>query len=72
MLPSTEAARHMYLAQGGNLTDYSICGMDPLPDLVWRRDALFHERNPTWQQIFSNVASGDGEMLKQAILRASK
>ena len=61
----------MYTEQGGNLTAFGISGRDPLrnwQDLILRRDGLFHERNPSWEQIFSNVTSGDGNKLEEAIL----
>lgn len=70
-LPSTEVAKQMYLEHGGNLRAFSVSGRDPLrnrQDLVLRRDGLFNERNPSWQQIFSNVASHDGKQLEDAIL----
>lgn len=57
-LPSTEAAKQMYLENGGNLRAFSVSSRDPLrnrQDLVLRRDGLFHERNPSWQQILQVV-----------------
>ena len=70
-LPLREVARQMYLEQGGDLTAFSVYGMDPLrnrQDLMLRRHGLFQERNPSWEQLFSNVITGDGKMLKDAIL----
>lgn len=70
-LPSTHMARDMYLEQGGDLTAFSYCGNDPLrnrQDLVERRDRLFYDRNPSYQEIYSNVSSSDGQQLKCAIL----
>lgn len=72
VLPSTDSARQMYLDQGGNLTAFSPFGKDPLrnrEDLVKRRDGLFQESNPPYEQIFSNVMTGDGQELEDAILK---
>ena len=71
VLPSIDAARQMYLEQGGNLRAFSVYGRDPLrnrQDLMLRRDGLFHERNASWEEIFSSVINGDGLRLKEAIL----
>ena len=59
------------MTQGGNLTSFGEFGRDPLkerPELVTRRNQLFHAQNLSHDSVFSNTASGDGSLLKQSIL----
>lgn len=70
-LPTGAEAREEYMRQGGNLTSFGEFGRDPLkerPDLVIRRNQLFHAQNLSHDSAFSNTASGDGSLLKQSIL----
>ena len=71
LVPSVADAKQMYEAQGGQLTEYSHFGRDPLrdrADLVQRRDQWFMQTNPSYKDIFSNVVSDNGQFLEKAIL----
>lgn len=68
VIPETDEAAQMYRTQGGEL---GIFGCDPLKDradLVQRREAYFLSAHPTFQDIFSNVVSGNGARFYDALL----
>ena len=70
-LPSTHMARDIYLEEGGDLTAFSFCGNDPLrnrQELLNGEMVYFYDRNPSYQEIYSNVSSSDGQQLKCGIL----
>lgn len=61
----------MYHAQGGRLHLECNYGIDPLAtrnDLVLLRDQWLNSILPDNSDAFSNVVSGDGSLLKRAIL----
>ena len=71
MLPSGDDARLEYTGQGGSLTAFGEFGIDPLkdrPDLISRRNTLLAAQARPYDSVFSNTASGDGQLLKQCIL----
>lgn len=70
-IPSRDNAAQWYTQQGGSLTAYGIFGIDPLkesPHLVARRDQWLAAAIPSYEDIFSNVVSGDGELFKRCII----
>ena len=55
----------------GVLTRFSVFGNDPLSareDLMKRRELLFAESNPDFNQLFTNVVSSDGELFFKALM----
>lgn len=71
VLPHGDVARQQYIDQGGSITQFGTFGVDPLrnrADLVIRRDALFEMQNPSFDVVFSNVVSGNGNLLQDCIL----
>ena len=72
VLPCGDVARKQYIDQGGSITQFGTFGVDPLrnrADLVIRRDALFEMQNPSFDTVFSNVVSGNGNLLQDCILK---
>ena len=64
-------ARQQYVDQGGSITAFGTFGYDPIRsrlDLIHRRDALFASQNQSFDDIFSDVVSGNGYLLQQSIL----
>lgn len=60
----------MYIAQGGQLTEFGLSGSDPLrnsSDLIGRRSSLFAFSNPEYSAIFSDIVSGDGILFRNAV-----
>ena len=71
VLPSTYDATQMYLTQGGTLVQFGLFGCDPLrdrADLIHRREVYLFSNHPTFNDMFSNVVSGDGALFSQAII----
>ena len=71
VLPPGNVARQQYIDQGGSITQFGTFGVDPLRnrvDLVMRRDALFGTQNPSFDNVFSNVISGNGNLLQDSIV----
>lgn len=71
VLPPGSAARQQYIDQGGSITQFGRFGVDPLRsrvDLIMRRDGLFASQNPSFDNIFSNVISGNGNLLQDSIV----
>ena len=61
----------MYRRQGGNLTEYSAYGIDPLrdrPDLVHRRDDYFFSTHSSFDDIFSDAVSSNGDFFQTAVM----
>ena len=70
-VPQADDARRIYEAQGGRISEQGSFGRDPLkdrPDLVQRRDGLFHAQNPSFEDIFGNVVSSNGQMFVNAVV----
>lgn len=70
-IPSVEDATEYYESQGGHLRIESNFGVDPLAtrlDLILLRDQLLFNRLPSNADMFSDVVSGNGHLLKIAIL----
>ena len=70
-VPQADNAKRLYEAQGGRISEPGTFGTDPLkdrPDLVQRRDGLFHARNPSFDNIFGNVVSSNGQFFVDAII----
>ena len=70
-VPQADNAKRLYEAQGGRISEPGTFGTDPLkdrPDLVQRRDGLFHARNPSFDNIFRNVVSSNGQFFVDDII----
>ena len=70
-VPQADNAKRLYEAQGGRISEPGTLGTDPLkdrPDLVQRRDGLFHARNPSFDNIFGNVVSSNEQFFVDAII----
>lgn len=70
-VPQADGAKRLYEAQGRRISEPGTFGTDPLKDrldLVLRRDGLFHARNPSFDNIFGNVVSSNGQMFVDAII----
>ena len=70
-VPETSDAVDMFTAQGGSLTLHGLFGCDPLrdrQDLIQRRDQYFLSTHHSFGDIFSDIVSSDGDLLRNAIL----
>ena len=70
-VPSTIDAAQSYRSQGGNLTQFGLFGADPLcnrPDLIRQRETYFVSSHPSFDDIFSNVVTGDGLLFQEAVI----
>ena len=70
-VPQADNAKRLYEAQGGRISEPGTFGTDPLKDrldLVLRRDGLFHARKSSFDNIFGNVVSSNGQMFVDAII----
>ena len=70
-IPSLDKAVMNYEQYQGVLTRFSVFGNDPLSareDLMKRRELLFAESNPDFNQLFTNVVSSDGELFFKALM----
>ena len=70
-IPDTDVAVHEYEQQGGSLTHNSLFGNDPLRerrDLVIKRNQSFEVQIGSYEEIFTDVVSGNGDLLQRAIL----
>ena len=70
-VPQADNAKRLYVAEGGRITEPGTFGTDPLkdrPDLVQRRNGVFHARNPSFDNIFGNVVSTNGQFFVDAII----
>ena len=68
-IPSLDEAVMNYEQYQGVLTRFSVFGNDPLSArevLMKRRELLFAESNPDFNQLFTNVVSSDGELFFKA------
>ena len=70
-VPQADDAKRLYEAQGGRISEPGTFGTDPLkdrPDLVQTRNGLFNARNPSFDNIFGNVVSSNGQCFVDAII----
>lgn len=70
-VPSTNDAAQLYRSQGGSLVQFGLFGVDPLhnrADLIWQRETYFFSPRSSFDDIFSNVVTGDGSLFREAIL----
>ena len=70
-IPTTEDAVDMYRQQGGVLTDPSEFGADPLQNDIQKieqREQEFRSNAISFEDIFTNVISGNNVLFRQAIL----
>ena len=70
-IPTKNDAALWYAQQGGRLTAYGTFGIDPRkesPHRVARHDQWLADVVPSYEDIFSNVVSGDGEFFKRSII----
>ena len=71
LIPSSDEAVMNYEQYQGVLTRFSVFGNDPLSareDLMKRRELLFAESNPDFDQISTNVVSSNGELFFKALM----
>ena len=69
-IPSLEEATLEYEQFQGVLTHESNFGNDMLygrPDLIQTRQALYSSQNPSYETIFNNIVSSDGQLFINAI-----
>ena len=64
-VPETSDAVDMFTVQGGSLTLHGVFGYDPLRD---RQDLVQHCDQYSFGDIFSDIVSSDGDLLRNAIL----
>ena len=70
-IPDTDVAVHEYEQQGGSLTHNSLFENDPLRercDLVTKRNQSFEVQIGSYEEIFTDVVSRNGDLLQRAIL----
>ena len=61
LLPSSDDAVQLYEQFGGNITQFSAFGQDPLnsrSDLVQQRETEFYQRYPQFGHFFTNLSTG--------------
>lgn len=71
ILPTSEAAVHLYRTTTGSLTDPSQFGRDPLesdPSKQCIRENAFNGRFPSFETIFHNLVNSNCSLFKQALL----
>lgn len=71
LVPSVEDAIQMYTDAGGTITLNSSFGVDPLASsdvLINQRETEFTQNNPSFDDIYSNVITGDGSFMAAAVL----
>ncbi|XP_019860756.1 PREDICTED: uncharacterized protein LOC109589075 isoform X1 [Amphimedon queenslandica] len=70
-VPVVDTAAREYQRDQGQLTLFSNFGTDPIgnrQDLIRRREHLFHSKGFTYENMFTNTVSDDGQKLVNGIL----
>jgi len=71
LLPDAEEAVTNFEASGGQLTQFSAFGVDPLqnyPSLVAQREAEFHQQFSDFSDFFHTVVNNDYYLFREGIL----
>ena len=71
LLPSSDDAVQLYEQFGGNITQFSAFGQDPLnsrSDLVQQRETEFYQRYPQFGPFFHKLVNGDACLFREGLL----
>ena len=70
-VPDTETAVLEYEIRQGQLTHFSSFGIDPLderPDLIIKRAELFYLQGFTYESMFTDIVSSNGQKFRDGVL----